>query len=40
MDLISIFNFTTTLLYRLFLLFWYWLTRVVLEKGPLNGVCG
>jgi len=25
---------------RLVLPFWYWLTRVVLEKGPLNGcVC-
>ena len=25
---------------RLVLSFWYWLTRVVLEKGPLNGcVC-
>jgi len=21
---------------RLLLLFWYWLTRVVLDKGPLN----
>ena len=24
---------------RLVLLFWYWLTQVVPEKGPLNGVC-
>ena len=22
-----------------FLPFWYWLTRVVLEKGPLNECC-
>jgi len=22
---------------RLVLPFWYWLTRIVLEKGPLNG---
>jgi len=25
--------------YRLVLLFWYWLTQVVLEKRPLNGCC-